>query len=105
VFFGSGGEAAARRVARHITGGAALVEDGDVEPGEVVVVTGMDLTSIHDQPAPEGSPEDLLITTTTAPPAPGGTAPPATAAPTTTTTEPEPVGYGTGEPPPGVTCG
>jgi LCP family protein required for cell wall assembly len=105
VFFGSGGEAAARRVARHITGGAALVEDGDVEPGEVVVVTGMDLTSIHDQPAPEGSPEDLLITTTTAAPAPGGTAPPATAAPTTTTTEPEPVGYGTGEPPPGITCG
>jgi LCP family protein required for cell wall assembly len=104
VFYGAGGEAAARRVARHITGGAALVEDADVGAGEVVVVTGLDLTTIHDQPAPEGSPDDLLITTSTTAPAPGGTAAPATTA-APTTTAPEPAGYATGEPPPGVSCG
>ena len=59
-------------------------------------MTGADFTTIHDQPAPEGSPEDLLITTTTVAPTPGATAPATTAAPTTTTTAPAPAGYGTG---------
>jgi LCP family protein required for cell wall assembly len=100
VFFGPGGEAAARRVARHITGGAALKLDPDVDTGSVVLVTGRDFTTVHDQPAPEGSPEDLLITTTTTL---GETS--STGSTTTTTTAPEAVGYGTGEPPPGVSCG
>lgn len=106
VLYASGGEAIARRVARHITGGAALVLAPEVKPGEVVVVTGQDFTTIHDQPAPEGSPEDLLITTTTVP-GEGGGGGPSTSVPATTTTTmaPETVGYGTGEPPPGVSCG
>lgn len=102
VLYAPGGEAAARRVARHITGGAALVLASEVKSGEVVVVTGQDFTTIHDQPAPEGSPEDLLITTTTV--AGSGVGGPSTTAPTTTTAPPA-VGYGTGEPPLGVSCG
>jgi LCP family protein required for cell wall assembly len=107
VFFGDGGEAAGRRVARHITGGAALKYDPDVDAGEVVLVTGQDFTTVHDQQAPEGSPDDLRTTTsTTAAPGTsageGGTT--TTGAPTTSTTAP-PAGYATGEPPPGVSCG
>ncbi len=100
VFFGDGGEAAARRVARHITGGAALKYDTEVAAGAVVLVTGQDFTTVHDQVAPEGSADDLLSTTSTTV---GDTA--TTAPATTTTTAPKAAGYGTGEPPPGVTCG
>jgi hypothetical protein len=103
VFFGDGGEAAARRVARHLTGGAALKYDADVDEGSVVLVTGQDFTTVHEQPAPEGSPEDLLITTSTTAGASSSTV--AGEPATTTTTAPKAVGYGTGEPPPGVSCG
>ncbi len=104
VRFGDGGEAAGRRVARHITGGAALVHDGALDPAEVVLVTGSDLTTIHDQPAPEGSADDLRTTTsTTAPSSAGEGESPTTSAPEHTTTTV--VGYATGEPPPGVECG
>ncbi|MGQ0433530.1 MAG: LCP family protein [Microthrixaceae bacterium] len=104
VSFGEGGEAAARRVARHITGGAPLVYDPKVSAGRVVVTTGIDLTTIHDQPAPEGSPDDLRSTTSTStvPTVPGAST---TTAPPTTTTTMKPAGYSTGEPPPGVRCG
>lgn len=104
VLYGDGGEDAARRVARHVTGGAGLVHDAAVDAGEVVLVTGADFTTIHDQPAPEGSPEDLLITTSTTA-APAGDAVTTTVPTTTTTTAPPAAGYGTGEPPEGVTCG
>ena len=103
VLFGDGGEDAARTVARHVTGGAPLVHDADIDDGEVVLVTGADFTTIHDQPAPEGSADDLQITTSTSAPAAGGEGSSATtAAPTTSTTV---AGYATGEPPPGVECG
>lgn len=105
VRFGDGGEDAARRVARHVTGGADLVYDPDVDDGEVVLVTGADFTTVHDQPAPEGSPDDLRSTTSTTAPAVSDGATSTTAAGATTTTQPEPAGYGTGEPPPGVACG
>jgi LCP family protein required for cell wall assembly len=100
VLYGAGGEHAARQVARHITGGAALVYDEDVDSDHVILVTGSDFTTVHDQPAPEGSQDDLLSTTTTTafdPAAPSTTS----TAPTTTTTI---RGYATGEPPPGVSC-
>lgn len=105
VLFGDGGEAAARLVARHVTGGADLVHDANIDDGAVALVTGTDFTTVHDQPAPEGSPDDLRSTTsTTATTTPGaGEASPTTTAPSTTTTTP--VGYATGEPPPGVECG
>lgn len=104
VLFGKGDEAAAHRVAAHITGGAPLVLDPRSKAGQVVVVTGADLTTIHGQPAPEGSPDDLRSTTstTTTTAVPG--APSTTASPTTSTTM-RPAGYSTGEPPPGVKCG
>lgn len=98
---GEGAEAAARRVARHITGGAALVYDPDIELGQVVLVTGADLTTIHDQPAPEGSPDDVRTTTSTSTPSDDETT---TTEPATTTTTTG-VGHATGEPPPGVECG
>ncbi len=105
VVFGDGGEAAARLVARHVTGGAPLEHDPSVRLGEVLLITGQDFTTIHDQLAPEGSPDDLRSTTpTTAPPTTVAGAPSTTIPPTTTTTA-KPAGYSTGEPPPGVTCG
>ena len=55
VRYGEGAEAEARMLGRYITGGAALVPDEDVAEGEVVLVTGTDFTTVHDQPAPEGS--------------------------------------------------
>ena len=58
----TGGYDAARTVARHITGGAALVEDDDVDDGAVVLVIGKDFTTVHDQLAPEGSNDDLQST-------------------------------------------
>jgi polyisoprenyl-teichoic acid--peptidoglycan teichoic acid transferase len=107
VIYGDGGLAAARRVARHVTGGAALVYDAAASDGVVYLVTGTDLTTLHDQPAPEGSPDDLRSTTTTAAPEPEArpdhTAPEPDDVddPTTTTTV---LGYATGEPPPGIDC-
>jgi LCP family protein required for cell wall assembly len=110
VRHGPGGEDAGRRVARHITGGATLELDPSLDPWEVVVVTGTDLTTVHDQPAAEGSAEDLAITSATTTTTPGaatggeaGAAGSTTTASTTTTTEHQ--GYATGEPPPGVSCG
>jgi LCP family protein required for cell wall assembly len=108
AFYGDNGEAAARLAGRHVTGGAALAYDPKLGPGQVVVVTGSDFTTIHDQPAPEGSAEDLLTTTSTVAGATDTTAvgaTPTTVPATTTTTAPKAIGYGTGEPPPDVTCG
>jgi LCP family protein required for cell wall assembly len=99
VIYAPGGYDAARTVARHVTGGAALVEDEDVDDGAVVLVIGKDFTTVHDQLAPEGSNDDLQSTSTTAVAAGGGSS--TTAAPTTTTTV---LGYATGEPPAGVNC-
>jgi LCP family protein required for cell wall assembly len=109
ILFGDGGEAAARRLASHISGGAHLVYDGSVGGGEdpeVILITGLDLTTVHDQPAPDGSPDDLATTvsmpaesTTTTQP---GDTTTSTTVPTTTTTV---IGYSTGEPPEGVDCG
>lgn len=108
VLYGPYGEGAARRVAAHISGGAALVAVDDLEATEVVVVTGTDLTTIHDQPSPEGSSDAEHTTTstvaedstTTGPDGEGSTT--TTVPPTTTSTV---IGYSTGEPPDGVDCG
>lgn len=105
VVFGDGGYDAARTVARHVTGGAVLVFDDDVDDGEVVLVVGKDFTTIHDQLSPEGSPDELRSVTTTTTVVPDGTDGTAS---TTSTTSPADTsslqGYATGEPPPGVTC-
>jgi LCP family protein required for cell wall assembly len=98
VLYGPGDEDTAITVARYVTGGAALVQDAHVKPGAAVLVTGADFRSLHDQPAPAGSPDDKAITTATSAPA-GSTG---AAAPTSTSTTVQ--GYATGQPPPGVTC-
>lgn len=109
VRYGYGTIDAARLVARHITGGAELVYDATLNEADagVVVITGMDFTTIHDQPAPKDSPDYPVITTTTAP---EGTDTTGAGESTTTTTVPETttttvIGYSTGEPPDGVDCG
>ena len=106
VLYGTFGITAARRVAAHITGGAALVEVDDLEGLEVTVVVGSDFTTVHDQPSPEGSADDKLTTTSTMPEQSTTTA----AGQTTTTTVPPTttstvIGYSTGEPPKGTECG
>jgi LCP family protein required for cell wall assembly len=107
VLYGPYGNGAAARVAAHITGGAALVAVDGLEPTEVVVVTGTDFTTIHEQPAPEGSPDDLRTTTTVA--ADSSSTVPDEVTSTTTTVPPTTtstvIGYSTGEPPEGVSCG
>jgi LCP family protein required for cell wall assembly len=104
VLHGSYAGPAAQRVAAHITGGAAIVASDDLDPLDVIVVTGKDFTTIHDQPSPKGSPDDLRTTTSTT--TPSSTAPgestTTTTVPTTTTTV---IGYSTGTPPKGVSCG
>ena len=72
MLYGDGGEdMPPAPLARYITGGAALVHDGDVDDGAVVLVTGTDFTTVHDQPAPEGSADDLQSTTSTTGPGHG----------------------------------
>jgi LCP family protein required for cell wall assembly len=103
VLHGFFAEDRARRVAAHITGGAAIVYSEELDPLDVVVVTGADFTTIHDQPTPKGSPDDKRTTTTTtatSSTAPGETTT-TTTVPTTTTTV---VGYSTGEPPKDADC-
>jgi LCP family protein required for cell wall assembly len=108
VRYGYGRVKHAELVARHITGGASLEYDPSLNGRDagVVVVTGADFTTIHSQPAPEGSPDHKRITTTTLPPSSTTTgADGAEAEPTPGTTSTTVVGYSTGEPPDGVACG
>lgn len=105
VVFGDGGETAARLLARHVTGGAPLERDPTIRAGVVLLITGRDFTTIHEQLAPEGSPDDLRSTTSTVAPSTTVAGSPSTTVPPTTTTTAKPAGYSTGEPPPGITCG
>jgi polyisoprenyl-teichoic acid--peptidoglycan teichoic acid transferase len=94
------------RVARHITGGAQLQVQEDLESGHVVVVTGQDFTTIHMQPTPV----DQMPTTVPDAPAGGGEQTTTTTAAeqasqppeTTPTTLSE---YTIGQIPEGVDCG
>ncbi|HEY8526319.1 MAG TPA: LCP family protein [Acidimicrobiales bacterium] len=83
VHYAPGDEAAGQRVARHITGGAEMVADPNVEAGQVELWTGTDFTTVHSQPTPI----EEMATTTTAGGAAGGGATTTTAQATTTTTE------------------
>jgi hypothetical protein len=108
VFYGGYGILSGERVAAHITGGAALVFSEELKYNEVVVVTGSDFTTIHAQPSPKGSPDQLRTTTTTLVTETSSTLPGEPPRSTTTTLPPTTttvIGYSTGEPPPGVDCG
>lgn len=52
VFFAPGEDNSGMRVARHITGAAVLQMREDIQPGHVLVATGLDFTTVHMQPTP-----------------------------------------------------
>jgi hypothetical protein len=113
VYHRAGEENLALQVARYITGGADLKvrDDLEIEPGEVVVATGQDFTTVHRQPTPldqmpDRGPGSGITTTTTAATSGGSGGSAATTTttrpPSTTTTQSE---YTVGDPPPGTRCG
>lgn len=103
VRYATGSGFAAALVASHLTSRAVLVLDDALDPGEVVLITGTDFTTVMRQPWPEGV-VAIPTTTTTAPSttAPGAPATSTTVPPSTTTTRP--IGEAPGQTPPGVVC-
>jgi LytR cell envelope-related transcriptional attenuator len=111
-----GDEASGQRLARHVTGGAELVESPALEQGTVELVTGTDFTTLHEQPIPLDEMPETTGTSTTAPSSGGGPSSTSsssttatTAASSTTTTAPpppttEPLGRAVGAVPPGQRC-
>jgi LCP family protein required for cell wall assembly len=110
VLYARGDETSAVRVARHITGGAVFDTADFLVAGEVVVVTGLDFTSIHEQPAPEGTVQVATSTTATTATTAGTSGSPTSATATTATTAPSVTtsttvaGVAIGAPPPGERC-
>ena len=107
VRFAPGAEPSARAVARHVVGGADLVEDPTLAAGEVQLVTGADFTAVATAPLALDDPAIVVVatsstTTSSVPDDDGGTTETsvAPAEPTTTTT----IGITPGEPPAGVVC-
>jgi hypothetical protein len=91
VLFGSGADAKAALVAKHVKGGVEPKADSSLAEGEVRLVLGKDFFGIVDDAGKSvvSSPKSSASTTTTADP-------------TMITTE---IGHTPGEPPAGVTCG
>jgi LCP family protein required for cell wall assembly len=118
ILYGAGGEAAAQRLARHVSGGAAYRLDEGLDAAAVTLVTGDDFTSVTEEaasaeetPAPPSGGSSNGSSGTASPDASAGegggedgggegggqaTPPP----PTTATT----VGYAVGAPPEGTDC-
>jgi LCP family protein required for cell wall assembly len=96
-----GWAAPADLLARHLTSGAVIEEDPTLGPAELVLITGIDFTTVLEQPtAPTTTtsvPADVTSTT-------GSIASVPTTAPAETTATTV-VGYVPGDPPPGVACG
>jgi LCP family protein required for cell wall assembly len=108
VRYAPGDEAYGQRLARHVTGGAELVESPALEPGSVELVTGTDFTTVHEQPIPA----DQTTTTAGGSGGSGGastTEASTTTSTSTTTTAPppttEPPGHAVGSVPAGQNCG
>jgi LCP family protein required for cell wall assembly len=110
IVYGPGWQAAADLLARHLTAGAVLEEDDTLGPGELLLITGTDFTTVMEQPSPTTTapPETTTtesadeVTTTTGSIA-GGITTTTVAPPETTSTTV--IGVVPGEPPPGVDCG
>lgn len=106
VAYGPGSEVAAQLVARHLTSRANLLEDDQLGPGTVVLVTGSDFSTVVRSPWPEEA-VPLPTTSTTAPPTTvedgddEGTTTTSIPMPTTSTTV---IGVIPESPPPGETC-
>jgi polyisoprenyl-teichoic acid--peptidoglycan teichoic acid transferase len=114
VRYAPGSETLASLVERHLTEGGELVEDTDLSPGEVVVETALDFTTVEQlprAPAVSGptSVEAMAMRSgtgtddTTSDTGTDGTTGTSDGgeAPTTATTV---IGHATGEPPPGEVC-
>ena len=102
VHYAPGGKDEAVLLARHLTEVPKLVEDANLDDGQVAVLIGSHFTTVEPAAKPakgavQASP------TTTAPPANKAT--PTTVAPSATTTTTTVVGHLPGEAPPGVECG
>ena len=108
IYHPAGWAAAAELLARHLTSGAQLEEDASLGPGELILVTGTDFTTVTERPIPPTTDPattttevDDDVTTTTGSIAGESTA--TTLVPATTSTTV--IGVLPGEPPPGVACG
>ncbi|MEJ7585062.1 MAG: LCP family protein [Acidimicrobiales bacterium] len=104
IHHGLGDGAAADLVARHLTDGARVVADDDMEAGTVVLVAGRGRLTVRAAAlararTPVGSVDDERETNRSG--AASSTTAPATSRPTTTV----PVGRTPGEAPPGIECG
>jgi len=104
IHYGPGDGAAADLVARHLTAGARLVADEDVETGTIVLVAGrgrvtVEAAALATARTPAGSGGDGRGGANGSDTPTSSTTPPG---PSTTTV---PVGRTPGEPPPGVDCG
>jgi LCP family protein required for cell wall assembly len=96
--------AAARLLARHLAVDAPLVPDPALAAGTVVLVTGPDFTTVHDQPrATTSSPSTTGQAGGTDEPAADPSAPDASTA-VPPPPPPDPVGRAVGAPPPGTDC-
>ncbi len=110
IVHGPGWGAAADLLARHLTSGAAVEESAALGPGELLLITGTDFTTVMERPAaptttataPTTTEPDDAVTTTTGSIA-GGITTTTEAPPETTSTTV--IGVVPGEPPPGVICG
>jgi LCP family protein required for cell wall assembly len=104
VRYGAGGQEVAAQVERHLTAGGDVVADPNLGAGQVVLVTGADLTTVMRRPRPWAPPPEPVAasTTTTKAGRSAATTPPATEAPHNTGDSV--VGVVPGEPPPGVDC-
>lgn len=94
IFYAPGSEAAATRLARHITVAVQFGVDEDLGDSEVVLVAGDDFTTVHDQPSPTIPQLPSTTTTTTSTTvASSETTTPSTTSSTSTTSTTAPVGY------------
>lgn len=110
---GFAGQERAAQIERHLTSGAEIVADPNLDTGEVELVTGADLSTVMRRPRPwaallPSAPAEPEPSTTTTARSSSGRGRSSTS--TTTTTAPPPptpdttVGVVPGQPPPGVEC-
>lgn len=93
VYYASGSEHAATRVARHLTSPVRFAVDDELEADAVSLVVGRDFTTVHDQPSPTVPELPSTTTTSTTTTAPGDTTPSTTDTTESTTSTTAPVGY------------
>jgi LCP family protein required for cell wall assembly len=96
IRYAPGEQEAAELLGRHLSAGASLVEDTEVDAGTIVLVAGRDFTTVTAgaMAAVPGEPPTTAAPSTTT-----------TTTPPTTPTTAAPIGRSPEDPPPGVSCG